>query len=441
MIMCWLRIVLNYKVSPLKSIFFRNNSWFFILLSLLLFQCAKDPSDLGLNLQPQDDRINGLTIDSSTIFAFTKREDSLSTDERSYALLGSYVDPVFGRSDAGFLTQIRLSSSNVSFGSNPFGDSIVIFLDYRSYYGDTTTQQNISVYEIANDLYTDSTYYSNLNINNFTPTSVLTNPLSYYPRPNDTVLRIKLNDELAQRIATTDPTNLASPTAFSLWFKGLYVKTDAVSSNGAIIYFDLLSSRSKVTLYYHNDASDSLKFDFIFNSSCARVNLFNHDYSSATITSVNDSVNHDSLLYLQAMSGLMAKIKFPHVSNFKDSVNLAIVKAELIIPVDNSDLTISTFKQPSKLLLVAYNSEGKYEFVPDYFVGDAYFGGYYNESDKTYRFNISRYIQQLVDKTRTDYGLALIVADNRVSANRIIIKNQSPTHTNGMKLSITYLKP
>jgi thiamine pyrophosphokinase len=90
-------------------------------------------------------------------------------------------------------------------------------------------------------------------------------------------------------------------------------------------------------------------------------------------------------------------------------------------------------------LLVAYNAEGKYEFVPDYFVGDAYFGGYYNESDKTYRFNISRYIQQLADQSRTDYGLALIIADNRASANRIILK--SPTHTNGMKLSITYLKP
>lgn len=439
MIMCWLRIVLNYKVRLLKSIFSRNKYRIFIILSVILFQCQKDPSDLGLDLQPQNDRINGSTIDSSTIVAFIKREDSLSTDERSYALLGSCVDPVFGRSDAGFLTQIRPSSSNVSFGSNPQGDSIVLFLDYRSYYGDTLTQQNISVYEITSNLYSDSIYYSNLNINNYSPVSILTSPLSYFPQPNDTVLRIKLNDELAQRITNTDLSNLASPEAFTDFFKGLYLKTDTVLSNGAIIYFDLLSSRSKVTLYYKNDASDSLKFDFLINSSCARVNLFNHNYTLSSITSLNDSLNQDSLLYLQAMAGLMAKIKFPYVSEFKDSVNLAVVKAELIIPLDNSDLTVSTFKQPAKLLLVAYNSSGSYEFVPDYFLGENYFGGIFNETDKTYRFNISRYIQQLMDKTRTDYGLGLIVADNRVSANRIVIK--SPSHTNGMKLSVTYLKP
>ena len=105
-------------------------------------------------------------------------------------------------------------------------------------------------------------------------------------------------------------------------------------------------------------------------------------------------------------------------------------------------------------MLVCYNSAGKYEFVPDYLVGDSYFGGYFLKSDQSYHFNISRYVQQVingyqtalytgVDK-RTDYGLALIINENRVSANRVMLK--SPYHMNGtnkdgMKLSITYLKP
>jgi len=143
-------------------------------------------------------------------------------------------------------------------------------------------------------------------------------------------------------------------------------------------------------------------------------------------------------LYLQAMSGLMAKIKIPYLSNLKDSSTIAIVKAELIIPVDNYDAY--TLKTPAKLLLVCYNSSATYEFLTDYYVGTAYFGGTYYESDKTYRFNISRYVQQLVDKTRTDYGLAIFVSDNRVSANRVIIRGPK-CKNNGMKLSITYLKP
>jgi hypothetical protein len=137
----------------------------------------------------------------------------------------------------------------------------------------------------------------------------------------------------------------------------------------------------------------------------------------------------------------MAKIKLPFINATTDTSSLVIVKAELILPIDYSDVTLSTYKEPSKLLLVAYNSSGTYEFVPDYFLGDAYFGGTYNETDHTYRFNISRYVQQLHDQTRTDYGLALFVADNRVSANRIILKNQSSNLSDGMRLSITYLQP
>lgn len=411
--------------------------WGVLFISIIFISCEKDISNLGLKLLPESDAIKGYTIQAN-VSAYTLREDSLTSDERTYALLGSYFDPIFGQCDAGFMTQIRLSSSNVSFGAGKEADSIVLYLDYRSYYGDTTTQQNISVFELKDTLKYSDTYYSNLNPNDFGPLSI-SNPYSYYPRPNDTVVAIKLNKELADRIVATDSTNLKDNTAFLAWFNGIYLKVNPITSGGAIIYFNLLSTRSKITLYYHNASNSALKYDFLMNSSCAMVNLFSHDYTSTTIT-INDSLSPDSLLYLQAMSGLMAKIKFPNISGIKDSIPTpVIIKAELIIPTDNSDLTAEAYKTPSKLLLVSYNSLGKYEFVPDYYLGNAYFGGDYYSTDHSYHFNISRYIQELMDKTRTDYGLGLIVNENRVSANRVILK--SPLHTNGMKLIITYLKP
>jgi len=86
-----------------------------------------------------------------------------------------------------------------------------------------------------------------------------------------------------------------------------------------------------------------------------------------------------------------------------------------------------------------YNSSGTYAFLPDYSVGSSYFGGNVNSAYTEYRFNISRYIQQIAYKQREDYGIALFVADNRISANRLIVKG--PKCSNGMRLSITYLKP
>lgn len=407
-------------------------------LALIFTGCQKDPSELGLNLHPQDDRISGSETDTVTLEAYTINEDSISSDERSLALLGSCSDPVFGRSDASFITQIRLSSTNVSFGTTPTADSIVLYLDYQGYYGDTSALQTVKIYELQSDIYADSTYYSNMNPASLSPLSILDAPFVYSPKPNDTTLAIRLNDELAQRFVNTGAENLAGNDAFINWFKGIYIKTDSIFSGGAIIYYNLLSPNSKVTLYYHNDGDTTdKKFDFVINSSCARINLFKHDYSQSQITSLNDSLSNDSLLYLQGMSGTNARIKFPFVSNLKDSSAIAIVKAELIIPVNVYDNTTEVFPRPSRLLLVSLNSDGNYGFVPDYFLGDYYFGGSFHEGTQTYRFNISRYIQQLVDKSVTDYGLVLLVSENRVSARRVVIRGPG----SGLKLSITYLKP
>jgi len=431
---------MNFMTALSKKNTSKNFNLLIILVLFSLFACQKNPSDIGLSLQNEEEIINGNVIDTITINAFTIKEDSLSSDERTYSLLGSYLDPIFGYSEASFITQMRLPSSNASFGTNPVADSMVIYLDYRSYYGDTTIAQTFDIYEIEKSIYLDSTYYSNLNIQNFIPSQKIIATKTFYPRPNDSCLAIRLSDNFAQQIVSANSTQLQNNDNFLTFFKGFLFKPHPNYNQAAIIYFNLLSTKSKVTLYYHNDTDNNLKYDFVFNSSCARINLFNHDYSASTIqTSINDSTGNDSLLYLQAMSGLNVKIKFPFISNFYQQSLLAFVRAELIIPIKTDDATSSLFKVPQKLLLVMYNSSGTYEFMPDYSVGSSYFGGDVNTEYTEYRFNISRYIQQLAYKEREDYGIALFVADNRISANRLIIKG--PKCSKGMRLSITYLKP
>ncbi|MCX7861519.1 MAG: DUF4270 domain-containing protein [Bacteroidales bacterium] len=410
---------------------------FITVLCLLFSSCKKDPSIIGLSLQDDADIINGQTIDTITIKAYTFREDSLSTDERSLSLLGSYTDPVFGFVNASFVTQMKLASSNVSFGSSPVADSIVVYLDYKSFYGDTTIVQNIKIYEIEKSIYLDSTYYSNLNMAPYIPNQKIIGTISFLPRPNDSCLAIKLSDAFAQHIISASSTDLTNNDNFIKFFKGFYFEAQPVASNGAILYFNLLSRKSKVTLYYKN-SEGSKKYDFVFNNTCARINLFSHDYTNSSIHSINDSTANDSLLYLHAMSGLNVKIKFPYIKEYAKQNLLAFVKAELIIPVHN-DAFSNTYKAPLKLLLAALKSDGTYEFLPDYFVNTTYFGGQGNSGLTEYRFNISRYLQQLAYTNKQDFGIVLFVSDNRVSANRVIIKG--PTAQNKMRVSLTYLKP
>ena len=421
----------------LKKNILKNFKYLLLALPFIFFSCKKDPTNIGLNLQSNDYLISGNVIDTITIKAYTVREDSLSTDERSLALLGSYTDPIFGYTEASFLTQIRLNSSNVSFGNNPVADSIVIYLDYQSYYGDTTTPQTIEIYELEKSIYLDSTYYSNLKINNYIPNNKLIGILTYIPRPNDTCLAIKLSDQFAQKIVSATTQDLLNNDNFLNFFKGFYFKVQPVHSNGAIVYFNLLSKRSKVTLYYKNDNGNN-KYDFVFNQNCARVNLFNHDYSVSQINSINDTTASDSILYIQAMAGLNIKIFFPFIKNFSNKDLLSFVKVELIIPVEVDNYSY-IYKAPVKLLLSALNSDGKYEFLPDYYVNSDYFGGKANSSYTEYRFNISRYLQQIAFTGRKDYGIVLFAHENRVTANRVAIKG--PKCKNGMRVVVTYLKP
>lgn len=427
-------MILLSKKNTLKNI----NLLFFIVIILLL-ACQKDPSEIGLSLQNENEIIIGKNIDTITLKAYTISEDSLSSDERSYALLGSMLDPVFGYSEASFITQMRLASSNVSFGTSPIADSMVIYLDYRSYYGDTTIEQSFDVYELEKSIYLDSIYYSNLNVQAYIPSSKIIGSKTYSPRPSDSCLAIRLSDSFAQQIVEATSSQLQNNDNFVSFFKGFLFKPQPNLNQSAIIYFNLLSNKSKVTLYYHNDSQTNLKYDFVFNSSCARINLFYHNYTPCEFSSsINNPNSNDTLLYLQAMSGLNAKITFPYITQFAQLPLKAFVRAELIIPIKTDDATATLLKAPQKLLLVAYNSNGTYEFLPDFSVSSDYFGGKINDGYTEYRFNISRYIQQLAYNQRKDFGIALFVADNRISANRVIIKG--PQCVNGMRLSITYLK-
>lgn len=403
---------------------------------LLFFSCRKDSSSIGLDIQPASDKVSAHILSYSNILAYTFTEDSISTDERSYALLGSYNDPIFGKSVSSFISQVRLASFSVNYGTTPVADSICIFLDYTSYYGDTTMPQTIEVYRLNSSVYPDSVYYSNFDASSIIESTPLTT-FTFTPQISDTALMIKLPITLAQELIDAQSTVYKDNTQFLDFFKGLYFKPILSSTGGAIVYFNLLSTRSKLILYYTN-SEGAKNFSFAFNTNCARINMFSHDYSTSTITGINDSLSAQQNLYLQGNAGLGARIYFPGLATWKDSGTVIVSKAELVIPIATETVE-NNYPTVSKLLLVKIKSGLSYDFVPDYLVSDTYFGGTFNASANEYRFNIGRYIQQIIDGTITDNGLALISGENRVNASRTVVKNAN--QANGLRIEMYYFKP
>jgi hypothetical protein len=440
-----------------KQFIYKYQFLFFIYISVFFISCNKN-EEIGTNIQPDENQIGVFYTYNIPITAHTIMEDSVRTDETILNMIGSYKDDIFGTTTTGMYTQFRLTTSAVSFGTNPICDSVVLSLAYNGgFYGDTSsqTQLTLSVYEIAENFNLDDVYYSNQRLATFK-----NNLVNYTFKPNlkDSVkvgnnilppqLRVKLKKELGDKIVSAATSNLADNESFIKFFRGLYITTNKVSTSGAILYINSLSSYSKITLYYHND-TDTLTYNLVLNDKCARFNSFDHyKYSGAVVTFIKQIINNDTILgddklYLQAMAGTKIRLKFPKVidsSYFGNTPlnNIAINKAELIIEVDQT--TIADMAPPSLLSVVVINKDGTYSFLPDVAYGEAYFGGNYNSTTHEYHFNISKYIQNSVQNgSFNDNGLFIVVSGSAVKGNRAII-NGPKSSEDFMRLEIIYTK-
>lgn len=406
------------------------------------FYSCDNSDQLGLEITPPGERF-AYHIDSNAIISMeTLRQDSLTSEKRSAILLGSIADDVFGSHQSSFLTQLRLSSQDVDFGEEIQLDSAILLLKYHGYYGDTSSLQNIQVFEMTDDLEFDSTYYSNLSLETYFDSGQPLAEKSYYPTPGADSLTIRLDDQIGLKILEADTSHLKDNSTFLEYFKGLYLKTEPVESGGVMTYFNLAGGQSRLILYYSNNEEDSLSYEVVVNSNCTWVNIFDHEYEGSEAGAVvNDSINTHELVYIQAMSGLRAGLSI----EFSDSIlllaekGIAINKAELIFPV-TTDYVNDYLEKPATLAVFGANEDGTNSFIDDIFLGESYYDGTYHQEAEGFIFNISRHIQNLlnpdIDNRLENSGLYLVINDARVSASNLVLKNGDSL--SGVRLIITY---
>ena len=329
----------------------------FALMIILIWGCKDEMSKTGLGLLDKGDlvSIREKTIDKGDIKAYTVTDQKQRTDEPRNNLLGSYNDPVFGKTTTDFACQLRIQSFP-KFKGNGIIDSLVYYVAYKEIYGDTIpTIQKLKVYELASDLSTsiNSKYYQDVDLKalaksevladyNYTPRFKLDSLTNLYgstkAKPKDTVtqeIAFHLDHSLARKIMEMDSATFAGEgnELFLEQFKGLYVEAGDLNQGGTIM--KVLGSG--MVLYYRqaSDAdptkNDTLSHTFYVTTNSARVNRFKHDYSTARFATTLDKQDQlDSLIYLQTTGGLASKIFIPKLGSLKslfpelggDTINL-----------------------------------------------------------------------------------------------------------------------
>jgi len=441
----------NLKLLPLVS---GAKVFLFITICLFVLSSCNKSSVVGLDVQPEGDLLNVTFSDTSKLRTYIRTEDSVRSDERSINLLGSYNDPVFGKASASIFTQFN--TNNVVFGnaSDMLIDSVILSLAYTGDYYGSLDPQNVKVYQLTQGIFKDSIYYSK-RVFGYNTTELAN--YNFIPKPADSVqvgsvklkpqLRIRLSNSFGQSFLSQG--GFVDNTAFNNFFKGLFITTDNTQApgQGAILNLNLTDVNSKITLYYRNkfsgkNAQSIFSFD-INPATCASVGHFEHEDAVNDITKqLGDTNLGQNLVYVQAMAGVRTRVQFPFLKNYTLPGSVSINKAELIIKVDPSAEGI--YPVPTALALLTIDANGGVSFTPDQFEGDGYFGGTYNSSNKEYRFNIARYIQQVLNGKQADHGLYISTGKfgsetNAISARRAVLGGGDNTNYK-MRLRLTYTK-
>ena len=385
--------------------------------------------------------------DTIRIVTETEKGDTILADKISTGLAGVFRDSVFGLSTAAFNVQPLLPSNFLVFGEEDdvfICDSVILSLEYEGSYGDITKSQTLEVYRIDEQLEFSTSYYSNSIV--AVQPAVLANH-TFVPnldsavrvvKPNgffglDTIslspqLRIPLDKALGTEILNSPAIDVATNSQFTAFFNGLRVSPinpgNLSFNEQAIIYYALTSTNSQMTIYYRsistsNDTSRRA-VDFPINSSSVRFNSFEHDYSGTPVETALQNSSYDAQhSYTLAMAGVQTLIKFPHLKNSFSDQKIVVNKAELVIPVANG--SFSNFGFPENVIVATKDESGTLQFIPDFFEGITYFGGSFDAENQNYVFNISRYIQGVINGTENDNGLILLVSGSAVKADRAVI--------------------
>ena len=304
--------------------------------------------------------------------AYNKKLDSLQVNGLASNLLGVYNDPAYGQTIASIVTQVTPTTFNPNFGTNVEIDSVVINIPYFNKAVGTDTDGNTtyaldSLYGNPNEAIKLSIYQNNYFLRDFDPNSTTNATQNFYSNANNTLnsvltgtsivnfddhvvatiyenpafipsedaikttigedtdavttrstpaFRIVLEsneDKLywtSTIISKQDEPVLSNANNFKNYFRGIYLKAEALSSDGNMILLNLASSNANITIHYSKDSTvegERTQSTYVLNFTGNRLNTFINDYNQVSLQN-GDKTLGDEKLYLKGTSGSMAVI-------------------------------------------------------------------------------------------------------------------------------------
>jgi len=440
----------------------------FILLSFFTWNCTKlDTTVIGSDLLPPVDNIHtfdtvlnintsqGIFIDTTSIYR---------TDDHALGKIST--DPLFGTTVANVYMQLKPTFYPFYFGNEgdtlyTHGaglDSVVLCINYKAFWGDSTVPINLEVREVTDQKFRDSVYIAKKLDYQPNTGTVLGSTIVDVRRLGDTVkytnkrdyslnqIRIKLSNlnagswaDLLYKNDTLPGHAFRTDSLYREFYHGLAVI--ATTGNG-LIYTNLADTSTKIEVHFRR--KNKGKMDTLYNSfklnptfagssTIAPSNTANNIIRNRAGARVSSPTADE--LFIQTTPGTYVNLNIPGLSTLSNRI---IHRAEIIIEqiptdpildeilsaphflyIDLKDTSTTAKWKPVYFDLspnITYDPDFKsgFPYFPTSGVDYSYFGGFRKDKKDVfgnpihyYNFNISRYVQHIVTDHYPNYELRL----------------------------------
>ncbi|MDO3641996.1 MAG: DUF4270 family protein [Mucilaginibacter sp.] len=451
-----------------------------LLISLFILSSCKNQDTIGLGVDASN-QINGVLVDTSTIIVNTVKDDSLVTSGITKAPLAYFHDPVFGETESNLALSVTLPSTSgykLPSGTISIDSARLIMKFVDGFYGDSiTSAYKANLYQLKELFSENSGYYQS---KQWQVNSNLLGSITFKARTHDSIqinniikgkpdslikvpaqLRIPVDKNfIIQNFFNASSSTLASNSLFQSAFKGLYLTLDKAQTVGAGGIF-MLSNADTLAVFCkiaNNGSIDTTTIKLPVTKVAASIT---HTYSTTINEELANTTTSRNMIYLQGLSGLRTKIRFPNVlANVRNDLlkrdsDIVLNRAELVItPSPGSAIP---YRALPRLTMYQLDIAKQRIFVQDGSVSDpralgaGVFGGFYSSKTNSYHFIITAYIQDLLLKKSVDYGTYIAPVDtlNKTSveitptpsiAARTVATGTDKSSATRIKLNIIYTK-
>ncbi|RDK88771.1 DUF4270 domain-containing protein [Marinirhabdus gelatinilytica] len=333
-----------------------------ILIVIVVFaSCEEDFNTIGSDIVDQN--FDTELYDEGNVLAYSRKLLPVQTSDLPSYQLGTYTDPVYGKSTVNLLSQVTLANTDPDFGDCTQLDSVVLYIPYfteeetdsdgvtsytlDSVYGNEPI--SISIYEsgfFLRDLDPEANfeelqkYYSNqgqtfdnfqgeliATIEDFVPSGeaiVLNDTTSLEPG-----LRVHLPvDFFQEKIFDMEGSaELINNNNFREYFRGLYFKVENVTGDGNLFSFDLsdgdndITDDARINMYYtfkalvnqtcEENTDDPIETTALLNFNGVSVNTFQNELNPDVASAIaNPNINEgEENLYVRGGDGIISVVE------------------------------------------------------------------------------------------------------------------------------------